>query len=467
MSSFFVMLKDKRFLRSLFTIALPIAAQNFLSFAVNMADTVMLGQTENSQTVLSASSLANQPMFIFSMFVFGLASGATVLSAQYWGKRDTSTISVIFSLALKISLLVSAVVTVFVFFFPETVMRIYTNELPVIEAGVVYLRIMAFTYLLFGFSNTSLILLRGVECVRISVVVSFVSLLTNVFLNWVLIFGNLGFAPMGILGAAVATLIARVIEATIVLVYLLFIQKKISFKRQSLSISRRGLYKDFFRYSLPVIFNETMWSVGFSAQSIVLGHLGEEAVAASSVVSTVHQLATILIFGVANASGVMIGKYIGMNEKKTAYLAAKSFQVLSIAVGCSGFLILFLLKDIFPNFYNLPQQTKELASSLMIAAAIIVFFVSNAAINIVGILRGGGDTRFALVVDSFTLWIWSVPVGFLTAFVFEWPVFVVFFLMKSDEILKTIVLLPRVMSGKWIKTVTQQSNAHPLQETAG
>lgn len=201
--------------------------------------------------------------------------------------------------------------------------------------------------------------------------------------------------------------------------------------------------------------------------SIVLGHLGEEAVAASSVVSTVHQLATILIFGVANASGVMIGKYIGMNEKKTAYLAAKSFQVLSIAVGCSGFLILFLLKDIFPNFYNLPQQTKELASSLMIAAAIIVFFVSNAAINIVGILRGGGDTRFALVVDSFTLWIWSVPVGFLTAFVFEWPVFVVFFLMKSDEILKTIVLLPRVMSGKWIKTVTQQSNAHPLQETAG
>lgn len=292
-----IFVKDRSFYKTLLAIALPIGLQNLITFAVSMADTVMLGAL--GDVALSASSLANQPTFIFSVLVFGIASGACVLSAQYWGKKDLDRIQLIFGMGIKAALVFSILVTLLAFLFPEQIMRIFTNEEPVIAAGTEYLSVICFTYFFLGITSILTSMLKSIEIVRISVVVSCISVAVNVFFNWILIFGNLGAPAMGVRGAAIATLIARITETAIVIVYMVFFEKKVNFQLKKMLPNDKELWKDFFKYGLPVVINEFMWSLGTSMQSIVIGRLGAAAVSANSITGVVQQLATIFIFGVA------------------------------------------------------------------------------------------------------------------------------------------------------------------------
>ena len=453
-------IKEKSFYKNVLAIALPIALQNFIVFATSMMDTVMLGSV--GETLLSASALANQPFFILSLVCFGLSGGATVLASQYWGKRDMASIRMIFSIVLKAALVISSIIGLCVLLMPETVMGLYSKNPEIIAEGAKYLRIIGFAYFFFGVGNTLLCSIRSVELVKISVVVNSASFATNVFLNWVLIFGNLGAPAMGIRGAAIATLTARLMEFAVTMVYILFIDKRLQMKVRDLFRFDKVFAKDLLRFGTPVLLNEVMWSLGITIQAALLGHINYasgDPVAANSVTSMVQQLSTIVIFGIANAAAVMVGKAIGEKDMETAERRAHTLKYMSFIVGAAACVIILLLRNVAVNFYNIPEASKALARDMMVVMAIVTFFVSVSSISIVGILRGAGDTRFCLTTEMISLWLVALPLAFLAAMVFHWPVPIVLALMKIDEPLKSVICIVRMRGKKWMKSVTRDFDA--------
>ncbi|MGI5893111.1 MAG: MATE family efflux transporter [Candidatus Merdivicinus sp.] len=444
---------DKEFFRLLIIIAIPIAAQNLVTFAIQMMDTIMLGAV--GQTQLTAASLANQPFFVFTILTFGLASGASVLNAQYWGKGEVEPIRIITALVIKVAFAFSLLLSALILLFPEQVMRIYTPEEAVIAEGVKYLRIIVFSYIFYGVTATFLSTIRSVALIRISVVVYVTSLCVNTFLNWVLIFGKLGMPALGIQGAAIATVIARVVEFTMVVVYAFFIDKRLQLRPRDLLKYDKVLAHDYWRHGLPVVFNELLWSVGVSVQSMILGRLGEAVVSASQIASVVQQFATVFIFGIANAAAIMVGNAVGEGNIEKAHRRSNWLKYSAIGLGAFSGGFILLIRRLAVGFYNVPASTKALAEEMIMVQAGIVFFVGITAVGIVGILRGGGDTKRALMIDLCALWLVAVPAGLLSAFVFKAPALLVYACTKLDEPVKALAVFWRLRNAKWIKNVTR------------
>lgn len=451
------MFKDRAFLRTLATLMIPMVAQNLISLAAQMMDSLMLGKL--GQIELSASSLANQPFFIFNLLIFGMASGSSVLNAQFWGKGDVRSVKIVISICLKVALTVSILLSAAVMVFPETVMRIYTNDPEIIKAGVSYLRIIGWCYIFYGLSGTLLTTVRSVGIVRIAVVDSVFSLVCNITLNYILIFGHLGFPAMGIRGAAIATVITRMGDAVLVLSYILFIDKKLRFKVRDILDFDSALLKNYLKNGLPVAFNEVFWSVGVSIQSMVLGRLGADVVSASQIASIVQQFSTVLIFGVANAAAIIIGNDIGAGKMEQAQLRVKWFRIMAVVLGIFAAGLVLLIARPVVSFYNIPEETKELAIQMMRILALMVFFISQTGIGVVGLLRGGGDPRFALFVDLAGLWLFATPAAILSAFVFHAPVLVVYLCTRMDEPIKMLMIAWRMRNNNWMKDVTADGAA--------
>ncbi len=452
--------RDRFFYKSIFAVALPIALQNLITFATSMADTIMLGRADETGTLLSASSLANQPFFILSLICFGMSGASTVLASQYWGKKDIKSIKTIFAIVIRFTFLLSFIIGSAVLLFPEQVMSIYTSRTDVIESGADYLRIIGFAYFTFGISNTLICSIRSVEIVKISVIVNTTSFFVNCFINWILIFGNLGAPKLGIKGAAIGTLIARLVEFVIVFIYLFFIDTRLKFKFKDFLLSDKVLLKDLFKHGLPVVFNELMWAAGVSVQAAVLGHITYSAgdpVAANSIASMVQQLSTVFIFGLCNAAAVMVGKKIGEGNLQEAKRRSNTMQLMSLIVGAISCGIILLIKNMVVNFYTVPNATKLLANELLVIIAIITFFLSYSAMGIVGILRGSGDTKFCLFMEMATMWGVAIPVAIVLSVVFKLPVPLVLFGMKIDEVLKAIACFVRFRGNKWIKQLARDN----------
>lgn len=448
------LIKDKQFYKTLFIIALPIALQNLITYGVSLMDNIMVGALSEQQ--LSAVTLANQPFFIFTLLTLGLAGGCTVLVSQYWGKRDIASIQKVFAIAIKIALLFSAICAAAILLFPRQIMGIFTSDPVLIDYGVSYLNIVGYSYLLYGISNTFVIAMRSVENVKIALIVYGSSFLVNVFFNWVFIFGKLGAPAMGAAGAAVGTLIARSCEFLMVMIYIFRIEKKVQFRWKHLVSHDKTLFRDFVKYSIPVVLNELIWSLAISTQLIILEKLGSDVVAASSIASTMQQVSNVLLMGVANAAGVVIGKLIGSGQEDTARKAAFSINLCSVAIGLVCGLLLISLKDVIISIYNIPDHTKWMASSFMLWCGLMTFFMSISLTNVIGIFRGGGDTKYALYVDLLTLWCFSLPLGFLAKFIPGISPLIVYMLLRSDEILKLVLCLFRLKSGKWLSNVTRE-----------
>jgi len=447
-----IFVRDKSFYKTVLALSLPIALQNLITTGVSMMDTVMIGALGEIQ--LSGTSLANQVSFVFMILNFGIASGTGVLTAQYWGKRDVTTIKHIMTTMYRLSIILGIFTMLFTLIFPEQIMRIFSSEADVIVEGVKYLQIMSFTYVMYGITITSIGVLRTVGTVRISLVVYSVSFFVNVFFNWVFIYGNLGAPRLETRGAAIGTLIARITEFAIIMIFMRTKEEKLRFRLSDLLHTEKARAAEFRRTATPVIFNELLWASGTAALSIVLGQMGSIIVAANSICQVVVQFVSVFFQGVGNAAAVIIGNTIGQGKYDDAKARAKSFLAISMILGVVAGLIMLVLKPIAINFYNVSDATKHVANQIMTISSVVVIFQSVAMITVVGTLRGGGDVKFGLFIDVLFLWMVAVPLGFLTGLQLGWPIAVVYCFIKIDEILKSGLCIYRINSGKWMKDLT-------------
>lgn len=443
----------KQFYKLVLSLVLPMALQNLINVGVTSADVIMLGKV--GETVLSASSLAGQVQFIMTLIFFGLTSGAAVLTSQYWGKKNIQAIEKVMGITMRFAIIIGVLFTALVFLFPEPIMHIFTSEEAVIEEGVKYLRIIAFSYIFIAMTMIYLNIMRSVERVIISTLVYSISLVVNVIFNAIFIFGMFGLEPMGIKGAALATVIARIVEFIIVVFYSKKINKEIQFRIKNLLVRDKLLMKDFLRYSIPVMLNELMWGAGTAANAAIIGHLGQSVVAANSVTQVTRQLATVIAFGLANATAIVLGKAIGEQKEEMAKIYAKRFIRLTLIMGVIGAGVVLAASQVAKATMNLSPEANSYLGVMMF---VMSYFVIGQAYNttmIVGVFRAGGDTGFGLVLDVSTLWGCSILFGFLAAFVFKLPVPIVYMIIMSDEIIKIPLSTWRYKSMKWVRNVTR------------
>ncbi len=414
------------FYRQLFVLVLPIVLQNLITSAVSMADVVMLGRT--TQTYLSASSLAGQVQFLLNVVYFGLNSAITIMASQYWGKGDAKTIAKIFGIGLYICVPISAFAAVFALVSPRTLIGIWTNVPELIDAGSVYLRFVALSYFFAGFSQPYLAVMKSCERVKLSTVISFITLGLNVILNAVLIFGLFGMPAMGIAGAALATSISRGCELAICAGD--FLHQKIMPRSIANMLRIPGiLLKDFCRYSLPAFINDMMWGLAFNMNSIIMGHLGSDIVAANSVVTVARELVTTVGFGISSASSIMLGKEIGEN--------------------------LIAVTPIVPEFAKVSSTAKYYMKVMLIISCVYQIGQIMNTVMIASLFRCGGDSRYGMILDICTMWLWAVPAGLISAFVLNLPPLIVYAVMCTDEFVKMPFALHHYKHADWIRNLTR------------
>ena len=448
-----IITRDKRFYRLLFSIALPIAVQNLITFMVSMVDTLMVGALGEIQ--LSAVSIANNLFFVLTILMFGLAGGSNIMISQYWGKGNVKTIHKILAIMYRVCLLITGIFIFIALFLPKYFMGIFTTDKAVIDFGASYLRIVCIGYLFYSITNCTIMMLRSVKTVSISIIVYTASLVVNSILNWIFIFGNLGAPELGIRGAAIATVCARITEFSIVLVFMFIYERKIGLKIEHLLKIDKEILKDYVGLCTPVLCNELLWAIGASMISVIVGRMGTEVVAANSINGVAHQFVTVFIFGMSNATAVIIGNTIGEGKKEKAKEYAYSIGIFSVVMGCISGLMILLIKPFVVDFYNVSYSTKLIAMEIMTVTSGIIVFQSLASNFMMGVLRGGGDAKFVLINDLIFMWLVAIPGGFFVAFVLELPVALVFLVIKCDEILKSLTSVYRVISGKWVNDVTK------------
>lgn len=444
----------KHFYLSVLALVIPMALQNLINVGVTAADVVMLGRV--GETALSGSSLAGQVQYIMTLFLFGLTSGATVLTAQYWGKKDLRTIEKILGLGMRAAVFVTALFFLAAQIMPEQLLRIFTIEPEVIKEGVKYLRIVSFSYIFMGITQTYLYIMRSVERVVVATVVYLCSLLCNITINAILIFGLLGMPAMGVQGAAIGTLVSRILEMVLVCVYSKVWNKDIKFRIIYFFKTEHVLNMDFLKYAFPVILNEVLWGLGTATNTAVLGHMGSAAVAANSVAQVARQLATVVAFGLSSATAIYLGKTIGEKKYEHAKAYAKRFVWLSVIMGVVGGVLILLISPVMAEMMTLSETAKGYMRFMFF---VMSYFVVGQAFNttmVVGTFRSGGDTRFGLLLDMSTMWGCSILFGALAAFVFHCSVPVVYMILMSDEIIKIPITWRRYKSYKWLKDVTRE-----------
>lgn len=445
--------RDRRFYKDFFPMTFILALQNLITCAVNLADNMMLGSY--METALSGAAIVNQIQFILQMVTMGIGEGIVVLASQYWGKKDIEPIRRIFSIGLKLSFLSGAILWAAVFFFPVPILSLFTNDQAVIQQAEQYLEIVCFSYFFFCITNTIICALRGVETVRIGVVVSIIALFVNIGLNYILVFGKLGAPQLGIRGAAIATLIARGTETAVVIIYLVFFDKKIHMRLKSLLHFDRQLFGDYIRVGSFVFMSNLIWGVAMAVQTAILGHLGSIAISANSIATTIFQVLTVVTYGSASAAAVLIGRTVGENNIPKVKEYAYTMQVLFVIIGVITSLLLFLVKEPILNFYSISSETRKMTSDFINVLCITVIGTSYQCPSLTGIVRGGGDTRFVFFNDSIFMWGMVLPLSALAAFVFHWSPLAVFVILKSDQIAKCLVALPKVNRFRWIRQLTR------------
>ena len=445
-------MKD-RFYSQIIKLVVPIVIQNLLSAAVNSADVVMLNYV--GQSSISAVSLAANYANVLFMVYYGLGTGATLLCAQYWGKKDLQAIRVVEGIALRFSLMITLVFSGFALFAPEMMMKLFTTDAELIQIGAGYLRIMSLTYFCWGFIEIYLAVLRSIGKVTIAMILNVLAFSLNIFLNAVFIFGLFGAPRLGATGVAIATAASRVVELMGCILVSLVFSRDLKLNPAYMFISNKPLLRDFIQLSLPALANDLSWSVAFSMYSVILGHLGTDAVAANSLVVVVRNFGTVLCFGTASAGGILLGNVMGEGDMERAREYASKLLKLTVITGAVGGVLILIATPFVLHFADLSETAMHYLKYMLL---INTYYVMGAAVNttlIAGVFRSGGDTRFGLICDTIDMWCYAVPLGFIAAFVFKLPVLVVYFLLCTDEFVKWPWVIKHYLSGKWLKNITR------------
>ena len=443
-----------RFYPQIMRLVIPIIIQNLLSASVNSADVVMLNYV--GQSSISAVSLAANYAGVLFMVYYGLGTGASMLSAQYWGKKDLQAIRVVEGIALRFSIVISLCFSAFALFAPELMMKLFTNDAELITIGAGYLRVMSLTYFCWGIIEIYLAVLRSIGRVTVSMVLNVLAFSLNILLNAVFIFGLFGAPKLGATGVAIATATSRVVELIGCILVSLF-SKDLKLKLSYMFIRNKTLFKDFLKLSLPALGNDVSWSVAFSMYSVILGHLGTDAVAANSLVTVVRNFGTVLCFGTASAGGILLGNVMGENDMERAKVYASKILRLTIITGAIGGVLILAATPFVLHFADLSDTAMHYLKYMLYINS---YYVMGAAVNttlIAGVFRAGGDSRFGLICDTVDMWCYAVPLGFIAAFVLKLPVLVVYFLLCTDEFVKWPWVIKHYLSKKWLKNITRDN----------
>ncbi len=452
--------KDKAFYGPLLSLALPIAAQNFITSSLNMVDTIIIGQL--GATAIAAVGLANQVFFLFNIILFGVYSGSAIFTAQFWGQKDVANIRRVLGIGLLAGFSVALLFFIVACFFPGQVLRFYSNDPAVIAQGSRYLRIISFSYLFNAVSFCYAFILRSIGQVMLPVKVSLIAFGLNSLLNYAFIYGLWGFPRLEVAGSALATLIARTVELAIILTVVYRNQMVPAAKFHEMFDLPKEFVKRFFQTTLPVIGNESLWSFGMTMFAVVYAHMGTNIIAAINISSTVERIAMVLFFGIAQACAVMIGNKIGAGQETVAFDYAKRFSVLGPLVGVlMGSLVLLAIGPIV-TFYHVSAQVVQTASWVMTIFALTIPIRVFNLLCVVGILRSGGDTKFSLFLDTAGLWLIAVPLAFVAGLLWHLPPHLVYLLAASEEFFKLFFGIWRLRSGKWINNLT-----HRMKQAVG
>lgn len=443
--------KDREFYKKLFLIALPIALQNLISSSLNMVDTVMIGQL--GETNIAAVGLANQVFFLMTLLLFGTNSGSGIFIAQFWGKRDVKNIRRVLGIAIAFGGIISLVFTIGAIAFPAQILRLYSKDASVVLLGSKYLRIVGLSYILtavsfaFGFAS------RSVGHAALPMVISAVSLGCNTLLNWILIFGHFGFKPMGVEGAAIATVIARVVELILMITIVYKCKYPLAGTISEMTDVSKEFIKKFFKTTTPVILNEGLWALGTTMYSAAYARINTQAVASVQIANTIQSIFMVICFGIGNACAVMLGNKIGEGKKEDAFHYVKKFSIIGPVIGIIiGAVLIICAHGVLESFKVSPRVYKDAYRILIAMGAVMGIKVFNLVL-IVGILRSGGDTKYALCLEASGVWLVGVPLAFLGALVLKLPVYWVYVLVCFEEVVKVIFGIPRVISKKWLKEV--------------
>ena len=456
--------EDKQFYKTLLHLAIPIAAQNLVSSSLNMVDTIMIGGL--GEIEIAAVGQANQLFFLFSLLLFGVNSGSAIFTAQFWGKRDVKNIRRVLGIGLMTSIIAAAFFTVLALIFPKQVMSIFSSDIVVITVGSDYLRIVGWSYVITAITFTFSSILRSTEQAKIPMIFSIVALLTNTVLNYVLIFGKFGFPMLGVKGAAIATVIARVLETVLMLVFV-YAKKHVPAAsiNEMMDLSMEFV-KNFFKTTIPVILNESLWALGMTVYAVVYGRIGTGAVAAVNISGTVEKIAMVFFFGISNAAAVMIGNRIGAGEEDKAYDYAKKLLTLGSLLAVVMGAILILSSGFILTFFNISYEVSIAAQRILWIFALFMPIKMFNLINIVGVLRSGGDTKFSLFLDVVGVWAIGIPLALFSGILLGLPVYWVVLMVAADEVFKIIFGFRRFTTRKWINNlVHHMSNKNIVDQS--
>ena len=449
------MIRERSFYRTLLVIALPVALKAMLSRGVIFLDNLMVGSL--GDTTLSAVALANQTTSLFSFVVMGIGGGASVLVSQYWGKRDMVRIRSVFSIVFMLTTALALAVTLFVALFPGKAMGIFSDQADIIAAGIPYISVVCYSYLLFALSETFTTMLRCVELVQVTLWSSAVALGISVSLNYVLIFGRLGLPAMGAMGAAVSTVIARTVELGIVAVYFFGFQSRIRMRARDFLRTTKHMLVDYARHGLPIVAGDVQWGLVLSAKAAIIGRIGAQMVAAYNITDAIIGMGGVFAAGLGSAACVMVGKAVGEGDHRRARQISNTLQVLFACSGALMCALLFSLRVPLVSLYSeISPETAALAVQFLGIASITYMGTFYHATCFTGINRGAGDGKFVFKVDMVCGWLIVIPLSLLAAFVFKWPLWAVFLCLYIDQCFKWVIAFLRLRSNRWIRDVTVQ-----------
>ena len=442
------------FYKSFFSLYIALVLQNVITLSVNLTDNVMLGAY--SETALSGTAAVNQIQFVFQQLLNGLGDGVVIFCSQYWGKKQTETMKRISAVAMHAAITVSVLLFILVSLFPSEAVGIFTTDKSIIQEGAKYLQVIRFTYLLFAVTQILLATLRSAEIVKIAFRLSVLTFFVNCGLNYLFIFGHFGMPELGIEGAAVGTLAARILEITILIIFIWKRENRLQIRFKDYWKLDKGLCRDYFRVAAPMVVTQGLWGVNTALQTVILGHMTAAAIAANSAASTLFLLVKSISVGASSSASVIIGKTVGGGDLALVKTYAKRLQKLFLGIGILSAGLLFFLRVPFLSLYDLQPETMEMTNTFLLIFCVVVMGMSYQMPTNNGIIRGGGNAMFVVKMDLISIWLIVIPVSFFMAFVVEASPVVVFCCLNADQIFKCIPAFLKANYGNWIRRLTKE-----------